>query len=203
MTPMTQLALALGLSLVWAVAFLVGVDRDAFYPFLGGVAVVVVATALATMSSWRRPSGRGLAPSIGVGLAVGVVTVVMTHVGFALLGGVLPGLADDVTRLQRLAGVTLPRLGLVVLIAVAEELLWRGLLHDALRQLGLRPFVAVPVSAVVYAASQMGPRSPWLLVAGLGCGVLWGALRVRVGLASAIAAHLVWTLAILGALPLG
>jgi membrane protease YdiL (CAAX protease family) len=108
-----------------------------------------------------------------------------------------------VGRLQRLAGVTPARLALVVLIAVAEELLWRGLLFDALRQRGVRPLVAVSLSALVYAGSQLGPRSPWLCVAGLGFGVLWGVLRLRAGMWAAVVAHLVWSLAILGALPLG
>lgn len=213
MTAKTQLALALVLSLVWAVAFVVGVDRDAFYLFLGVVAAVVVvvvvvvvpivAGAMPSMPSlpslraaWPRPGG------IVIGLGVGVVTVVLTHVGYRVLSGSLPGLVEDVARLHRLAGVTPSRLGLVVLIAVAEELLWRGLLLDALRQLALRPLVAVSASALIYAASQVGPRSVWLGVAGLGFGVLWGALRLRAGLAAAVAAHLVWTLAILGLVPL-
>lgn len=207
MSPHRQLTTALVLSLTWAIAFVVGVDRDAFYPFLGAVAVVVVLVAVAvggaSGATSPRPAWWPPLLQLMLGLVVGAVTVAVTHVGYRAVDGALPGLVDDVARLQRLAGVTPSRLVLVVLIAVAEELLWRGLLLDALRQMGLRPLVAVSVSALVYAGSQLGPRSPWLCVAGLGFGALWGGLRLRFGMWAAIVAHLVWTLAILGALPLG
>jgi membrane protease YdiL (CAAX protease family) len=205
MSARRQLMIGVVLSLVWAGAFVVGVDRESLYPALGGVAAVVVAVVL-----WLKPGLRSVSSAQGrhvlvgavVGIAVGVGSVVATHLGDRLFAAVLPGLGHDIERLQRLAGVTPSRLALVVVIAVAEELLWRTLVLDALRQLGLRDPVAVSVAALVYAASQVGPGSPWLVVAAFGCGLLWGALRWRVGLAAAIAAHLVWTLAILGLVPL-
>lgn len=204
MTAKTQLALALALSLVWAVAFVVGVATDAFYPLLGTVAALVIVVATpALVSAWAGATWRSCAVQVAAGAVVGIVTVFLTHVGYDLCAGRLPGLVEHVARLQRLAAVTPARLGLVVVIAVAEELLWRRGLLDALRQLGVRPVVAVGVSSLVYAGSQLGPGSPWLVLAGVGFGVLWGALRLRAGLWAAVVAHLVWTLAILGLVPPG
>ena len=200
-----HLAIGVVLSLVWAVAFVVGVDRESLYPALGGVAAVVVVVVLWLTQGFRTflsPPGRGLIVGVAIGTVVGVGSVVATHLGDRLFAEILPGLGDDIARLQRLAGITPSRLAIVVVIAVAEELLWRWLVLDALRQLGLRVPVAVGVAALVYAASQVGPGSPWLVVAAFGCGILWGALRWRVGLSAAIAAHLVWTLTILGIFPL-
>jgi len=201
MSPHGHLVVGATLSLAWAAAFVVGVDRAALYPTRGGVAAVVVVVVVRLAPTLRSaPWSPGRAALFG--LVVGVGSVVATHVGDRLLAPLLPGLGDDIARLQLLAAVTASRLAVVVLIALAEELLWRGLILDALRQLGMRAPVAVGVAALVYAASQLGPRSPWLVVAAFGCGLLWGALRWRIGLPAAVAAHLVWTLAILGLVPL-
>jgi membrane protease YdiL (CAAX protease family) len=139
-----------------------------------------------------------------------VLTVVATHVGYGIIGASVPSLAEDVWRLHQVAAVTPERLGLVVFIAVAEELLWRGLLLGALRRMGWSMVLAVLSSAFVYGLAQVGPRSPWLVVAACGLGVVWGALRwsggpsggASGGLWRAIVAHLVWTIAILGVVPL-
>lgn len=202
MTPTWRVVLALILSVVWAVAFVVAVDRDALYPILGAVAAIVVLIVWATDAGVRAALRPGVRDII-VGVAVGVVSVLVTHAGFAIVAPELPTLVADVERLQRVASVTPARLGVVVLIAVAEELLWRGLLLDALRQRGLGPVPAVVSAAVVYGLSQVGPRSAWLVVAGVAFGVVWGGLRLRSGaLWMPVVAHVLWTLGILGIVPL-
>jgi|GEM_PF-1057321 len=202
-------AAAIVLSMGWAVTFVAAVEQDRLYPLLG-TAAAVVAVASVALSSSVRASVRPTIRDVVLGFVVGVVLVVGTHVGYALLVDVLPGLGTDVARLYGVAAVTPPRLAVVILIAVAEELLWRGLLLDALQQRRwLRWQVAgmdapgVLVAAVVYGAAQAGPRSAWLVVAGVGLGVVWGLMGLRSrGLWMPIVAHLVWTLTVLGAWPL-
>jgi membrane protease YdiL (CAAX protease family) len=202
-------AAALALSLGWAVVFVLAVEQDRLYPMLGTAAAVAVVASLA-LSSSVRASLRPTIRDVVVGSAIGVVLVVGTHLGYAVLAPHLPGLGADVARLYGVAAVTPARLAVVILIAVAEELLWRGLLLDALQQRRwLRWPVAgldvpgVLVAAVVYGAAQAGPRSAWLVVAGVGLGVVWGLMGLRSrGLWMPMVAHLVWTLTVLGAWPL-
>ncbi len=212
-------------SVVWGVAFVVAVDNDALYSVVGSVAAVAVAVVLWRHPALRvelrgqgnvgRPFGamRAAGPAdaivdVAVGLAVGVALVVGTHVGFRVMTPLFPSLGDDVARLYRVAAVSPARLVAVVVIAAAEEVVWRGLLLDALRRRlpegagPLWPTVAVVGSALVYAAAQVGPRSAWLLVAAVAMGILWGAMRLWRSLWMPLASHLVWTLAILGGAPL-
>ncbi len=217
MSPRHQIVASLVLSGLWAVAFLVAVSIDSVYPVLGGVAGVVVMFSIvasvrrarsAGVSWWSTLRPRSLV--VGLGVLVGLLTVAATHVGYRLIGASIPSLADDVERLQQVAAVTPHRLGLVVVIAVAEELIWRGLLLGALRRVGWSTIMATVSSACIYGLAQVGPRSLWLVVAACGLGVVWGALRCvggpsggpSGGLWRAIVAHLLWTIAILGVVPL-
>ena len=202
-------AAAIALSVGWAVTFVAAVEQDRLYPMLGTAAAVAVVASLA-LSSSVRASLRPTVRVVVLGFLAGVVLVVATHLGHALLVDHVPGLGDDVARLYGVAAVTPARMAVVILIAVAEELLWRGLLLDALQQrrwlrwpgAGL-DVPAVVAAAVVYGVAQAGPRSVWLVVAGVGLGVVWGLMGLRFrGLWMPIVAHLVWTLTVLGAWPL-
>ena len=202
---------ALVLSLLWAATFVVALEQDRLYPLLGTVAVLVAMLSLLVAPSLRRQLLlRPRAVDVALGAGFGVVLVLATQVGFTLMSPHLPGLGADVAVLYGVAAVTPARLAVVVVIAVAEELLWRGVLLDALQQrtgpagrVAGVDAAAVVGAAVVYGAAQAGPRSVWLVLAGVGLGTVWGLMRVRSrGLWMPIAAHLVWTLTILGAWPL-
>jgi membrane protease YdiL (CAAX protease family) len=204
------LASSLLLSLLWAATFVVALEQDRLYPLLGTVAVVVTVLSLLVAPSLRRQLLRPRAVDVALGAGFGIVLVLATQVGFTRMSPHLPGLGADVAVLYGVAAVTPARLAVVVVIAVAEELLWRGVLLDALQQ-RIGPAwrvagvdaAAVVGAAVVYGAAQAGPRSVWLVLAGVGLGTVWGLMRVRSrGLWMPIAAHLVWTLTILGAWPL-
>ncbi len=96
----------------------------------------------------------------------------------------------------------------IVLVAALEELTWRGLVYDALeRALGTRR--AYPATAVLYAlahaptvvllsAPWAGPN-PLVVLAALGCGLVWGLLVAQSGrLPVAIVSHALfaWALAV-------
>lgn len=206
----TALASSLLLSLLWAATFVVAVAQDRLYPLLGTMAVLVAVVSLLVAPALRRQLLRPRVVDVAVGAGFGVVLVLATQVGFTRMSPYLPGLGADVAILYRVAAVTPARLVVVVVIAVAEELLWRGVLLDALQQrtgpawrVAGVDVAAVVGAAVVYGAAQAGPRSVWLVLAGVGLGTVWGLMRVRSrGVWMPIAAHLVWTLTILGAWPL-
>ncbi|HTM44078.1 MAG TPA: CPBP family glutamic-type intramembrane protease [Polyangiaceae bacterium] len=82
----------------------------------------------------------------------------------------------------------LPQAALLVPVGLMEEIVWRGFIaHDLKEQLGRRR--ALPLAAALYAASllptvftmsdpQAGPN-PLLVLAALGCGVVWTFLALQ------------------------
>jgi membrane protease YdiL (CAAX protease family) len=94
----------------------------------------------------------------------------------------------------------------VVVVASLEEISWRGLVFPALEDsLGTRR--AWPATALLYAVAHLptmfilrdpfaGPN-PLVVIAALGCGLVWGLIVVRTGrLPVAIISHALFTLAI-------
>jgi membrane protease YdiL (CAAX protease family) len=203
--------LPLLLSLVWWVAFALGQARGAVHAFLAPIAVVVVGIVVARAPAAARAqwSGRsaGRATLFGdavVGLVVGGASLVCTHLAFPPLAAALPSLGAEIAALYALAGVTTLMTGAAtVIVALAEELLWRGALATALppHWSAARRVVVV---AVLYGLAQSGGRSAWLVVAAVALGACWHVLaRLRGGrLCAPAVAHLVWTLGVLGAWPL-
>jgi len=203
--------LPLLLSLVWWVAFALGQACGAVHAFLVPVAVVVVGVVVARTPAAARAqwSGRGAGPGaaagdVVVGLGVGGASLVCTHLAFPPLATTLPSLGVEIAALYALAGVTTLVTGVAtVIVALAEELLWRGALAAALppRWATARRVVVV---AVVYGLAQSGGRSAWLVVAAVALGACWHVLALLRGgrLCAPAVAHLVWTLGVLGAWPL-
>lgn len=122
-----------------------------------------------------------------VGATVGLAWLVATHAGAAVLGRLAPSFrraTEDVYRLVdpssrwRLVGP-------LTAMAVAEELLFRGVVQEA---------VGLPVAVVLYAGVQLiEGRWPLVLAAALG-GLVWGGLyEWRDGLVAPSLAHVVWT----------
>lgn len=181
------------------------------YPFFDAAAVLGLAAAAAlergTLVSRFRPWRRPLA----IGLAAGGVVTALTYVGYPLVASVIPAVREEVARLYVLMhadlgpAVVVPSLVLVIL---AEEVLFRGLLID-----GLDPWLApvgrhggwltIAVAALVYAGSQIA-SGQWALVAVAALlALVWGALRRWTGsLVAPLACHLVWDLFVLVLVPL-
>jgi membrane protease YdiL (CAAX protease family) len=109
----------------------------------------------------------------------------------------------DPDVLQRhLIGVSL----VVVVVAALEEISWRGYVYPILEdRLGTRR--AWPATAVLYALAHVptmfllkdpfaGPN-PLVVIAALGCGLVWGLVVARTGrLPVAIISHVLFTLAV-------
>ncbi len=105
----------------------------------------------------------------------------------------------DPTKLQQSLLMT----GLILLVPVCEELVWRGLvLEELTEKLGQRR--AWPVSAVLYGVAALPTAymlavpglglNPLLVLAALGCGLVWGFMVNRTQrLPAAILSHMVFT----------
>jgi len=100
---------------------------------------------------------------------------------------------------QRVVGVSFA----VIVVAILEELAWRGLVYTLVEErLGTRR--AWPATAVLYAAAHLptlvlladpyaGPN-PLVVLAALGCGLVWGLIVARTGrLPVAIFSHALFT----------
>ena len=91
-------------------------------------------------------------------------------------------------------------LPLIVLIATAEELLWRGLFLTALARAPAA--AAIAIAALAYGIGQLG-GAPLLGVIALLFGVLWGLeAKLTKGLTAPLISHVMWTTTILGVFPL-
>jgi membrane protease YdiL (CAAX protease family) len=137
-----------------------------------------------------------------------VATVVATRLGIAVVGERWPSLLIELVRLQRIADVHGATMVCVVVIAVAEEFIWR----EGLQQAWLSrwqdsshvPLRAITATAIVYGLAQSGPQSLWLVAAGCGLGWVWGWLRWWSGsLWPSLVAHLMWTIATVVLWPVG
>jgi membrane protease YdiL (CAAX protease family) len=147
--------------------------------------VVAVEAALGDADALVGPvTGR----EIGIGIVAGVVWLVATHVGASVLGRVIPPFKRELADLYHLAdGDTATRMvGPLLAMAVAEELLFRGLVQGR---------AGLAIAVLAYAVVQLVERKWALVLAAVLCGIVWGALVAwRGGLVAAIVAHATWTL---------
>lgn len=143
------------------------------------------------------------------GLAGGVAMAWLTHLLYPPTVALLPNLAQQVEGLY--ADLTAPpglvaALPVLVLVVVAEECIWRGVLVDAVlgnAAGGRRMLAAVVLSSLVYTLPQLGSGSPVLFALALVCGVVWAAQRLwSRSLVTPTLTHLVWNLLVFVAFPL-
>jgi membrane protease YdiL (CAAX protease family) len=143
------------------------------------------------------------------GLAGGGAMALLTHLLYPPSVAWLPHLADQVRGLY--ADLAAPpglvaAMPVLVVVVVAEECIWRGVLVDAIRAKGaarLRPLAAVILSSLIYTLPQLGSGSPVLFALALACGLVWAAQRLwSRSLVTPTLTHLTWNLLVFVAFPL-
>lgn len=208
-----SLGLVLVVSVIWAAAFVVGRRSGQLYPVLAVVAVVGAVVCVRVSGGWRAaligqtppPAGCGqqVLTDALLGLVVGGLSLGATYGLYPVVVGVVPAVADEVARLYAVARVTPATLVPVVIIALAEEGIWRragavafgpapfsaatsdaatsdAATFDAAasgeaRQSGLSSMLLVTTPAsLLYAAAQLGSGSLLLGGVALAFGLLWG-----------------------------
>jgi membrane protease YdiL (CAAX protease family) len=175
--------------------------------WLATAASAALAAALAAWAAAPRLRAllRPRAASAAIGVTTGLALAAATHVLFAHAASAYAPLAPAVRDLYAtLAGYPgRATTVLVVSLAVlAEELVWRGLLVDLLRRHGPRRTLAL--GTLLYALPLLAAGNPALMVAALGCGAVWTALRLACDdLVAPLASHLVWNALLLALWRLG
>jgi membrane protease YdiL (CAAX protease family) len=165
------------------------------YSVLGPYALAVVAVLWLLrphkVAYWLTPE---LKPIV-IGVVIGVAMTLATYPVFHLAARWIPGLDSYVGALYRSAA-TAPlhvELGWVAVIIVAEELLWRGCVLEALeRKLPATP--ALLACVAVYTLAQLGSGS-WVVGAMAAvCGLIWTLERKWTdSLLAPLISHLIWT----------
>ncbi len=162
---------------------------------------------LAVLLLDRRASTELLRPSprlVLLGATAGGLMAAATHLLYPPLARLLPFVATDAAQLYaafRAPSLLVASLALLPVI-LGEELVWRGVVQGSLvRRLGA--VKGVTLAAVVYALVHVPLGSPVLVAAAFGCGLAWGALRVRTAsLVPTLLSHLLWNGLVLVWLPL-
>lgn len=195
-----RLLLALGLAAGWLVILGLGrAGRDiaiVLGVYAAGV-VALVAAAWPDLKARLVPEGT----DVLLGVAFGAAIVAASYAIFHVLLLFHPELAPEVARLYLAAAARGPAAAGLLVAAVAEELLFRGLLYDAVE--GLGPTRAVLFTSLFYAVAQLGAGSPILGVVALALGIVWGTLRASTGrVVAPLLAHLAFTAVVLVAHPL-
>lgn len=138
-----------------------------------------------------RPGDLALALALAAALYAGARAFLWAGCG-GLTGALCDPVAALLARFETRA--VEPALVLVLLVAPAEELFWRGLVQERLvRRLGAARGVAAATAIAAGAALASG--EPVLALATVPTYAAWGALAAwRGSLAASIVSHAVWTL---------
>lgn len=148
-----------------------------------------MACLMALLGAWALVAGRGHThPGLRVtwrdsllGIALGMALYGMAWLGNAVVGARFPALTSGLAVIVAWAEPypVWMQLAAIAMIAPGEELFWRRLLLDRLYHWGLRDWwKALGASTLMYAAVHLLSGSPWLALAALGFGFVWGAIAL-------------------------
>ncbi|MBU51763.1 MAG: hypothetical protein CL920_23995 [Deltaproteobacteria bacterium] len=166
---------------------------------------------------WERPVWRDAyiptLKSIILGVIFGLIMAAATYLAYNIFIILFPSAKPEVMLLYK--QLHLPpgptrHLHWFIIVIIAEEILWRGLLFSTLplhkdnlrtgwqTQLGWLTF-----ASLLYALAQMGQGSLLLGLVALVCGMTWGIIRLwSQNLITPILTHLVWDIIVLLLFPL-
>ena len=188
----------------WNGVFLATAESGVLGPiagFAGLMAGFVLVVRRRDLGRWFQITPGGVAAGIGLGLLLSGLSWWAWLAAQHLPLDLEPAVAHLYAVLRKPPGPVLG-LPLVVLTITAEEVIFRGLLQDALRP-RLGSVQAVLAVAALYVLANLGSGT-WVLPVAAGLlGVIWGALAERTGgLVVPLLCHLVWDLVVMVALPL-
>jgi membrane protease YdiL (CAAX protease family) len=201
--PANAVRSALAFVLLW-VAGAVACRFVGVWGGVGGAAILAGSLTWALHRKALTPLLRIEPRGILAGLAAGVAMTAATYALYPLFVTIAPAVASSTSELYLLfnGGWAPLRLGLLPLVILGEELVWRGLVQTVVERRAGRVSGAL-IAAAVYAAAHLPAATPLLALVALCCGLYWGALRAATGsLAAPLIAHLVWDLCVMVLFPL-
>ena len=170
---------------------------------IGGAALVAGGLTLFGAGRAVVPLLRPKRELILQGVGAGAVMIAATYLLFPLVARAAPGVAGTTGDLYALfnSGSVPMRLGLLPLVILGEELVWRGLVQGTLTR---KPGIpAVLTAAGIYAVAHLPAGPPLLALVAFACGCYWGLLRLATGsLVPGLVAHLLWDVAVMVLFPL-
>jgi len=186
-----------------AAALLALAFRGPLDPWKG---MTVAMGLLLAVSLGFRAVRRRLVPTarrLGLGLAAGAALFGLTRLAVWALPKAWPAWEGYARDLGAWKGghSTLFLATTLVMIVVAEETLWRGVVaRFAVERFGR--VVGLLAGAAFYAAAHAVTLNPLLLAAAFGCGLFWGLLAIATDdLTAPIVSHLAWDVMILFVVP--
>jgi membrane protease YdiL (CAAX protease family) len=195
---------ALAVLLLAGWSLLVSASPPWFFPAAAAHCALWLAASAAAAPPGLRDRLRPRALDVALGLATGLVLYLLTR-GF--LWGACGGLTDALCRptvemyVRFRPAALFPAVTLVLLVAPAEELFWRGVVlgHLARR---LPPAAAVALSTALAVAVALASGEPFLALATAPTYAAWGALAVwRRSLVPALASHALWSVLVASVAP--
>ena len=170
-------------------------DRASLW-LVNGILLPLLGAAALLIADLDATRGYPVGGAVVVGAAAGVVLYLATAAFMALAGRWSPLARHTAALYESRADISLAAaLAISVgLVAPAEEILWRGLVLDALDgELGALLLAAV-VSWIAYVAANAFSGSVPILLGAIVGGAVWTALAfTSLGLAAAIPCHMIWT----------
>ena len=177
-------------------------------PALAAYCLIVAAVIAVRCWPWLAGRLRVSAGGLAWGAGAGALMTAATYGLFPIVARLEPGVGDEVRGLygQLALGNLSTALPLVAVVVVGEELLWRGVLLEAVAtepRWNPRRLLQLAMASAVYAVSQAAFGSLLLVAVAFACGVAWSALRVHTGqLIAPLTSHLVWSACVLWLVPL-
>lgn len=174
------------------------------WPGVGGTAVLLGLAALRLQKPLLLYLLQPRLWTISVGILAALVMIPATYLLYgpaSLLPLQVPAQTELLYARFRDAS-TLVMLVLLPFCVVSEELIWRGVVQEALeRRLG--PWGGLIGAALAYAAAHVLVGSTLLPAIGLACGLFWGYLRMTTrGLVAPLLCHMLWDLVVFSLFPL-
>jgi membrane protease YdiL (CAAX protease family) len=174
------------------------------WPSMGATAIGLGIGALIYDFEASRSLLRPAPRPILMGLLVGGLMTVATHIIYPEIAQLIPWVASETALLYtafRSPSTWVSTLCIAPVI-LGEELVWRGVIQSEFsRRFG--PMISIVLTAICYAVVHIPMGSPVLVLVGLVCGLTWGALRAATdSLSAVIVAHLLWNIIVLIWLPL-
>ncbi len=219
LSPALANAVAIGVTLTCAgvIAYAFSPERagqPAMLLSLGAFYAVLAAAALYLLHA-KGALARSFRPAWG-DISLAAVTAGALHVGAriaasALASGASPRILWVRGIYEQLGDPTVldhTLVGLAVFtVAALEEITWRGLVMGSLQRVA-RPWRAATITSILYAAAHLPTVAllrvpgvgfnPLLVLAALGCGMVWSALVLRTGrLLPAVLAHALFSWSII------
>ncbi|AKF09525.1 type II CAAX prenyl endopeptidase Rce1 family protein [Sandaracinus amylolyticus] len=194
--------LAFAISLVALSASLAIRSEVSVWVSTAAAGAIGIAATLVTTRIEVRVSPRWIVIGAASGLAMAIATHVLYPIGVAIV----PGLEREVAALyDELRAPPGPRAAvpLLLLVVLAEELVFRGLLVALLERWGVKRSAVLVAATALYTVPQIAGGSLVLIALAIACGALWTWQRqLSGGIVVPLITHALWDVIVLVLVPL-